>query len=376
MPVPNYISELAPSPTTNSPIGTETVGPNLDDYLRTGFAFIRQVSADQAGASAPPQPHAYQMWADTGAGRMRRRNADNTAWIDVGALLSNDAEGKANKSGDTFTGQVSMTAGNFPLRLAPTVSGNDVLTALDNVSVRRWSYGLNGVNDNFVVNRHNALGVYQDTPFSLDSVTGLARFGVRPSWQGGLTPWDTGNLANPVQAGSASFTATAYSNAGVYAGGAFRVSADIGGPFATWSGARPAALQVDSLDPAKVYMGLRWTRWGGRNIAAIDAYEGGNTSTECSIVLHVGSQNNAWTFGRLGISRGAGGSLLGTWDFTPGAPCQYNTSVVETGYINFNSMGDITLDGSTQVGPGYVMIGLRSTVGKLLYPRFVQLKNI
>ncbi|PTN50652.1 hypothetical protein DAI43_15540 [Achromobacter xylosoxidans] len=335
MPVPNYISDLAPSPTTNSPIGTETVGPNLDDYLRTVYAFVRQVSGSQAGASAPPQPHAYQMWADTGTGRMRRRNADNTGWIDVGALLANDASGKADRAGDTFTGQVSMKGVGVPLRLAASSAGSDVLTSLNNLSELRWSYGLNGVNNNFVVNRHNAAGIYQDTPLSIDVVTGLTRLSVRPVWQGGATPWDSVNLPNPVPANSATFTATAYSNATAYVGGAYRVSADIGGPFVTWSGSRTAALQVDSLDPAKAYIGMRWTRWGGRHIAAIDAYEGGTTSTECSVVMHLDGQNNAWTFGRLGISRGAGGNLLGSWDFTPGAPCQYNTSVVETGFCSF-----------------------------------------
>ncbi|MBY4946993.1 hypothetical protein K6V92_10220 [Cupriavidus respiraculi] len=43
MPVPNTIADLNPSAASNSPLGTDTVGPNLDDYLRSGFSFTRQI---------------------------------------------------------------------------------------------------------------------------------------------------------------------------------------------------------------------------------------------------------------------------------------------------------------------------------------------
>ncbi|TSP11431.1 hypothetical protein [Cupriavidus campinensis] len=43
MPVPNTIADLNQAAASNYPLGTDTVGPNLDDYLRAGFAFTRQL---------------------------------------------------------------------------------------------------------------------------------------------------------------------------------------------------------------------------------------------------------------------------------------------------------------------------------------------
>lgn len=43
MPVPNTIADLNQTAASNSPLGTDTVGPNLDDYLRSAFAFVRQL---------------------------------------------------------------------------------------------------------------------------------------------------------------------------------------------------------------------------------------------------------------------------------------------------------------------------------------------
>ncbi|MBO9331871.1 hypothetical protein GHR37_22245 [Achromobacter xylosoxidans] len=86
MPVPANIGDLSPNPAANSPTGNETVGPNLDDYLRTGFAFHRQIAVDFAGDTAPTDPVPYMLWADTGNGLLRRRKADNTGWLTEGQL--------------------------------------------------------------------------------------------------------------------------------------------------------------------------------------------------------------------------------------------------------------------------------------------------
>lgn len=87
MPVPSNVGDLNPNPAANSPTGNETVGPNLDDYLRAGFAFTRQIAADFAGDTAPTNPFAYMLWADTASGVMKRRNSDNTEWKIEGHLL-------------------------------------------------------------------------------------------------------------------------------------------------------------------------------------------------------------------------------------------------------------------------------------------------
>jgi hypothetical protein len=42
MPVPTTITDLSATASSNSPAGSESVFPNLDNYLRAAFAFIRQ----------------------------------------------------------------------------------------------------------------------------------------------------------------------------------------------------------------------------------------------------------------------------------------------------------------------------------------------
>ena len=87
MPVPSNVGDLSPNPAGNSPTGNETVGPNLDDYLRAGFAFTRQIAVDFAGDTAPTNPVPYMRWADTANLLMKRRNAAGTDWVTEGVLL-------------------------------------------------------------------------------------------------------------------------------------------------------------------------------------------------------------------------------------------------------------------------------------------------
>lgn len=60
----------------------------------------------------------------------------------------------------------------------------------------------------------------------------------------------------------------------------------IGGAFGDWSLSLTPALQVDSMAPQSHYMGVRWTQWGVRHLAAIYAYAGGTTSSMVSIGFH------------------------------------------------------------------------------------------
>lgn len=43
MPVPSTIADLNQTAASNYPLGTDTVGPSLDDYLRAGLSFTRQL---------------------------------------------------------------------------------------------------------------------------------------------------------------------------------------------------------------------------------------------------------------------------------------------------------------------------------------------
>lgn len=59
MPVPSSIADLSATPASNSPAGSETPS-STDDYLRTGFAFIKQTyDATQSGSTT---------WCDTSGG--------------------------------------------------------------------------------------------------------------------------------------------------------------------------------------------------------------------------------------------------------------------------------------------------------------------
>jgi len=49
MPVPTLISELSTTAASNSPPGAESIGGNMDDYLRAAFAFIKELDEDKIG---------------------------------------------------------------------------------------------------------------------------------------------------------------------------------------------------------------------------------------------------------------------------------------------------------------------------------------
>ncbi|MFM0608636.1 hypothetical protein PQR05_29320 [Paraburkholderia sediminicola] len=140
--------------------------------------------------------------------------------------------------------------------------------------------------------------------------------------------------------------------------GAFRSTANIGGALADWNATnkRIPALQVDAPDAASAYMGLRWTRWAGRHLAAIDAYEGGTTTAAPSIVFHLDGQSSAWTFGKSDITRGAGGSVWGSWNFDP------NTKVSKSGDT---MTGRLTLTANGTYGE----LGLRSADNTFMFMR-------
>ena len=135
--------------------------------------------------------------------------------------------------------------------------------------------------------------------------------------------------------------------------GAFRTVGEIGGSFVDWANSRTFAVQVDAPNSGSAYGGIRWTRWSGRHLAAIDAYEGGTTVTQPSIVMHVGAQNNAWTFSNSDIARGAGGAVWGSWNFDP------NTKVNRGGDSMSGELGVITSGDQGfygRYGPGYMKL--------------------
>lgn len=47
---------------------------------------LKALASQSSGASAPSPTFPAQVWADTGTGRLKQRNAANSAWIDKGAI--------------------------------------------------------------------------------------------------------------------------------------------------------------------------------------------------------------------------------------------------------------------------------------------------
>lgn len=52
MPVPSTLADLSTTAASNSPPGSEAVGTNIDNYLRAGFAFIKQLEAGATSVAA------------------------------------------------------------------------------------------------------------------------------------------------------------------------------------------------------------------------------------------------------------------------------------------------------------------------------------
>ena len=66
MPVPTTVADLDPVAANNYPVGSESVGPNLDNYLRAHAAIIRQVSDSIAPAISTALPAGtIVMWSGT-----------------------------------------------------------------------------------------------------------------------------------------------------------------------------------------------------------------------------------------------------------------------------------------------------------------------
>jgi hypothetical protein len=138
--------------------------------------------------------------------------------------------------------------------------------------------------------------------------------------------------------------------------GAFHVTNEIGGTFASWGTNRTYAVQVDAPNESAAYGGIRWTNWGHRHIAAIDAY--GSAGGVPQIVMHIGSAANVYTFNGSGQLTSTLGSYWHTGNFNP---ANYQPALGYTPLVN-NSAGSHTIgaywngeyypviDGSTGLG--------------------------
>ncbi|WP_343661794.1 phage tail protein [Ralstonia sp.] len=265
-----------------------------------------------------------------------------------------------------------------------------------------WRLFMAGPTGNLILGGYNADGSNRNQPFYINYTTGQLAFGVRPNFAGNA-PWDTGNLPNPLSTDGGHLAANRGLTFGVgYGRSVLTISSNgtdsIGGAFSEWNAGRTPAMQIDCPSNQAAYMGIRWTQWGMRHLAAIDCYAGGSDATTPYISMHVGGKANAFTFNGLGdfeaqgaIRAGSGGGILGTdgnvymawagmWLSTyltslnngksaAGAVCQWNTAITEFGGVSTGSSA-----GQADLPAPYVLVGLRNGF-YTHYLRAVQLRN-
>lgn len=73
---------------------------------------LEAIASNSSGATGIPSPYNYQWWYDTTTDKLKMRNADNDAWIEVGDFdQATDTFSPANAvpaTGGTFTGAVTV----------------------------------------------------------------------------------------------------------------------------------------------------------------------------------------------------------------------------------------------------------------------------
>ena len=120
-------------------------GPGLT--FRTDMNAALQALVSQSSGAATPNPtFPCQVWADTGTGRMKKRNSTNTAWLDMGALDSmlRDAvsasffaadTGAANAYVCNFTPAIPVRSESVPVRFKATNANTGSCTINDGLGV-------------------------------------------------------------------------------------------------------------------------------------------------------------------------------------------------------------------------------------------------
>lgn len=120
-------------------------GPGLT--FRTDMNAALQALVSQSSGAATPNPtFPCQVWADTGTGRMKKRNSTNTAWLDMGALDSmlRDAvsasffaadTGAANAYVCNFTPAITARSESVPIRFKATNANTGSCTINDGFGV-------------------------------------------------------------------------------------------------------------------------------------------------------------------------------------------------------------------------------------------------
>lgn len=109
-------------------------------------AALQALASQSSGASAPSPTFPCQVWADTASGRLKRRNAANSGWLDEGPLDAplRDAASQGEYVADTgtanayvcnFVPAITTRSESTPLRFKVTNANNGACTINDGIGV-------------------------------------------------------------------------------------------------------------------------------------------------------------------------------------------------------------------------------------------------
>lgn len=150
MTVPSSVSDLDPVAANNSPTGSEPIGTNLDDYLRSHAAIIRQVSNAKASSGVATASGLTASATDKILGRSSAGAGaiEEITCTSAGRALIDDADASAQRT--------TLGLGTAAVANTGTASGNVI--ALDGSAKIPAVDGSNLTNVNLVSTNGNSVG--------------------------------------------------------------------------------------------------------------------------------------------------------------------------------------------------------------------------
>lgn len=144
-----------PAGTDPANLAIKVALPDRDESLRTLFS----------GASAPANPVAYQLWADTATKTLKQRNAANSAWVELLPL----ADSVRLQLAFRLSGALAAEVLQIPMPMAGNVEKvqvvGSVATSTSAAGTKEWTFVLR--------NHTQAVDLFSATPSTATVVSGV-----------------------------------------------------------------------------------------------------------------------------------------------------------------------------------------------------------
>lgn len=144
-----------PAGTDPANLAIKVALPDRDESLRTLFS----------GASAPANPVAYQLWADTATKVLKQRNAANSAWVELLPL----ADSVRLQLAFRLSGALAAEVLQIPMPMAGKVEKvqvvGSVATSTSAAGTKEWTFMLR--------NHTQAVDLFSATPSTATVVSGV-----------------------------------------------------------------------------------------------------------------------------------------------------------------------------------------------------------